>query len=112
MRRPLSTGAAGTANLGTGSGGHVVMFHRGGDEFEAFKTTFVFSEMVALLWDSGQVNSAIEVEAMWNEMVAQYPFSLLCGYPVRSVSGDHHQDSLPEVCRVHSSVAGARPGHA
>ena len=89
MRRPLSTGAAGTANLGTGSGGHVVMFHRGGDEFEAFKTTFVFSEMVA-----------------------QYPFSLLCGYPVRSVSGDHHQDSLAEVCRVHSSVAGARPGHA
>jgi len=88
------------------------MFHRGGDEFEAFKTTFVFSEMVALLWDSGQVNSAIEVEAMWNEMVAQYPFSLLCGYPVRSVSGDHHQDSLAEVCRVHSSVAGARPGHA
>ena len=89
MRRPLSTGAAGTANLGTGSGGHVVMFHRGGDEFEAFKTTCVFSEMVA-----------------------QYPFSLLCGYPVRSVSGDHHQDSLAEVCRVHSSVAGARPGHA
>lgn len=79
---------------------------------EAFKTTHVFGEMVALLWDYGEVNAAIEVEAMWNELVAQYPFSLLCAYPVQSVSGDHHQDSLAEVCRVHSSVAGAMPAHA
>ena len=34
-----------------------------------------------LLWDFGQVNAAIEVEAMWNEIGAQYPFSLLCAYP-------------------------------
>lgn len=62
-----------------------------------------FGEMVALLWDSGQVNAAIEVEAMWNEMAAQYPFSLLCAYPLQSVSGDQHRDSLAEVCRVHSN---------
>ena len=76
---------------------------------EAFQPVRVFAEMVALLWDSGQVNAAIEVEAMWNEMAAQYPFSLLCAYPVLSVSGEHHQDSLAEVCRVHSSVVGGVP---
>jgi len=79
---------------------------------EAFKTVCVLSEMVALLWDSGEVNAGIEVEAMWSELAAQYPFSMLCAYPVPSVSGDHHQDSLAEVCRVHTSAAGAIPADA
>jgi MEDS: MEthanogen/methylotroph, DcmR Sensory domain len=79
---------------------------------ESFKPVHVFGEMVALLWDFGQVNAAIEVEAMWNELAAQYPFALLCGYPVESVSGERHQDALTEVCRVHTSVVGAMPGQA
>jgi MEDS: MEthanogen/methylotroph, DcmR Sensory domain len=70
----------------------------------------VFGEMVALLWDSGQVNAAIEVEAMWNELAVQYPFSLLCSYPVGSVGGEEHQDALAEVCRIHAAVAGDPPG--
>jgi hypothetical protein len=77
---------------------------------EAFAPVHVFGEMVALLWDLGQVSAAIEVEAMWNELAAQYPFSLLCAYPAESVSGDHNRDALAEVCRVHLSV-GAMPGH-
>jgi hypothetical protein len=72
----------------------------------------VFGEMVALLWDAGLIDAAIEVEAMWNEMAAQYPFSLLCAYPVQSVDGDHHRDALTEVCRVHTSVVGGVPGSA
>lgn len=193
-RDTAETVAAGTENLGAGSGGHAVIFHRDGDEFagrvtayllealreggaaiviatpehrrairdrlaqagadvaaaeaagafvaldaletisrfmvagcpnaasfwqvisplirqatEAFKPVHVFGEMVALLWDSGRVNAAIEVEAMWNELAAQYRFSLLCGYPEQSVIGDQHQDSLAEVCRVHSLVAGDMP---
>jgi hypothetical protein len=72
----------------------------------------VFGEMVALLWDFGQVAAAIEVEAMWNELAAQYQFSLLCAYPADSVRGGQHQDALTEVCRVHASVAGDVPGPA
>ena len=79
---------------------------------EAFTPVRVFGEIVALLWDFGQVSAAIEVEAMWNEMAAQYPFSLLCAYPVQSVDGDHHRDALTEVCRVHTSVVGGVPGPA
>jgi len=76
----------------------------------AGKPVHMFGEMVALLWDFGQVNAAIEVEAMWNEIGAQYPFSLLCAYPANSMSGAAHQDSLAEVCRVHAAVVGAVPG--
>jgi hypothetical protein len=78
----------------------------------AFKPVHVFGEMVALLWDSGEVNAGIEVEAMWNELAAQYPFSMVCAFPVPSVSGDDHQDSLDELCRVHSAAAGSVPVHA
>jgi hypothetical protein len=79
---------------------------------EAGKPVHMFGEMVALLWDLGQVNAAIEVEAMWNEIGAQYPFSLLCGYPAGSVSGAAHRDALAEVCRVHAAVVGDVPGQA
>jgi hypothetical protein len=79
---------------------------------EARKQVRVFGEMVALLWDFGQVNAAIEVEAMWNELAAQYPLSLLCAYPAGSVSADHHQDALAELCRVHASVVGGMPAEA
>ena len=66
----------------------------------------VFGEMVALLWDTGLVNAAIEVEAMWNELGGQYPFSLLCAYPTQSHSCAHHLDALTEVCRAHAEVIG------
>lgn len=66
----------------------------------------VFGEMVAVLWDMGLVNAAIEVEAMWNELGGQYPFSLLCAYPAQSHSCAHHLDALTEVCRAHAEVIG------
>ena len=79
---------------------------------EAGTPVHVFGEMVALLWDFGQAGAAIEVEAMWNELAAQYSFSLLCAYPADSVRDGRHQDALAEVCRVHASVAGAVAGRA
>ena len=66
----------------------------------------VFGEMVALLWDTGMVNAAIEVEGMWNELCGQYPFSLLCAYPAQSHSCAHHLDALNEVCHAHAEVIG------
>jgi len=66
----------------------------------------VFGEMVALLWDAGLVNAAIEVEAMWNELAGQHPFSLLCAYPAQLVSCVHQLDAVTEVCRAHAEVIG------
>jgi hypothetical protein len=69
----------------------------------------IYGEMVALLWDDGLVNTAIEVEAMWNELGGQYPFSLLCAYPAQSVNGSHHHDALAEVCRAHAVAVDVPP---
>lgn len=68
-----------------------------------------FGEMVSLLWEAGLVNAAIEVEAMWNELASQYPFSLCCGYRARSVTGSRHRDALAQLCHLHAVAVGT-PG--
>ena len=69
----------------------------------------VFGEMVALLWDAGLTDAAIEVEAMWNELGAQYPFSLLCAYPALPAACADQLDALTEVCHAHTQVTGIPP---
>jgi hypothetical protein len=69
----------------------------------------VFGEMVALLWDAGLIDAAIEVEAMWNELGGQYPFSLLCAYPAQPAACAHQLDAQAEVCRAHTQVTGVPP---
>jgi hypothetical protein len=69
----------------------------------------VFGEMVALLWNAGQVGTAIEVESLWNELAGLVPFSLTCGYMAASAFGDEHADALEIMCGLHTGVAGHVP---
>jgi MEDS: MEthanogen/methylotroph, DcmR Sensory domain len=68
----------------------------------------VFGEMVALLWEAGLIDAAVELEALWNELGVQYPFSLLCAYPAQPACASQ-LDALTEVCRAHTQVTGAPP---
>src|SRR5580704_12088651 len=43
-----------------------------------------FGEMVALLWDDGNVTGAIELEYLWNQLAEARAFSLWCAYPLSS----------------------------
>jgi hypothetical protein len=65
-----------------------------------------FGEMVALLWDDGLVNDAVQLEAMWEELGGRYPFSLFCGYRADSATSD--MDAFAEVCRLHGEIVGCR----
>ncbi len=72
-----------------------------------------FGEMVALLWDDGLVNAAVQLEAMWEELCRRHPFSLFCGYRADSVTRDI--DAFAELCRLHGEIlhgeiAGSRSG--
>ncbi len=60
--------------------------------------------MVALLWDASRVETAIELEALWNELGNHDPFSLLCAYRTQSADGEQHQDAVVEVCRLHTET--------
>lgn len=67
-------------------------------------TVRAFGEMVALLWDDGNVAAALELEALWNELARTYPFALLCAYPTRALDSASLAD-INSVCGLHSDVA-------
>jgi MEDS: MEthanogen/methylotroph, DcmR Sensory domain len=66
----------------------------------------IYGEVVALLWAAGQVNAALELEGLWNELGEQIPFSLFCGYPRALVESSQHPGAVAEICRLHSAVVG------
>ncbi len=63
-----------------------------------------YGEMVALLWDAGNVIAAIELEERWNELGREFDFSLLCGYRSSTASEPQHAEALHQVCHLHTAV--------
>jgi anti-sigma regulatory factor (Ser/Thr protein kinase) len=73
---------------------------------ESGRPVRAFGEMVALLWEAGDVLAAIELEKAWNDLAKDLPFALLCAYPSQAMQGQEHADALHEVCHLHSAVVG------
>ena len=63
----------------------------------------VYGEMVQLLWECGDVNGAMALESMWNDLSRQLDFSLYCSY--RSMEGDDAREAVEAICALHSGVA-------
>ncbi|HTX12340.1 MAG TPA: MEDS domain-containing protein [Solirubrobacteraceae bacterium] len=63
-----------------------------------------YGEMVALLWDAGDVLGAIELEKLWNELARELEFSLWCAYHGHSLAVHEHADELHDVCHLHTCV--------
>ncbi|GAB3075118.1 hypothetical protein GCM10027053_46000 [Intrasporangium mesophilum] len=81
-----------------------------------------FGEMVALMWQLGAVDDAIELEMQWNRLMHDHDFSLLCAYPtgvfdhatlvdVRRVC-ELHTDVVPPATPADTSAAELAVGHA
>jgi hypothetical protein len=62
----------------------------------------VFGEMVALLWARDLTDAAVDLEALWDEMASQYPFSMLCAYPADVLGTSEHADDLIELIAAHA----------
>jgi anti-sigma regulatory factor (Ser/Thr protein kinase) len=63
-----------------------------------------YGEMVGILWDAGDVVTAIELEKLWNDLGRELDFTLICGYRSDAVAGEEHAEALAEICRLHSEV--------
>jgi anti-sigma regulatory factor (Ser/Thr protein kinase) len=68
-----------------------------------------YGEMVALVWDEGRVNAAIELESLWNDLSARVPFSLFCSYPSAAMMGSDQAELLNQVCCLHTAAFGVDP---
>jgi len=72
----------------------------------------VFGEMVALLWSDGREDAAVRLEALWNDLLARYRFSLYCAYPVTAMA-DGSAQSVDAVCKAHThAIPGRAIAHA
>ena len=67
-----------------------------------------FGEMVALLWDAGEVAAAIELESMWNDLARTHRFSLYSAYPMASLAACGDIMATTQVCDHHSQVLAPR----
>jgi hypothetical protein len=70
------------------------------------RRVYAFGEMVAVLWEEGNVTGALELEELWNGLLDEVEFSLFCAYP-NSIVADDQGTPLAEVCALHSDVVGA-----
>ena len=56
-----------------------------------------FGEMVAMLWERGEVAAALELESLWNSVIARHPVRLLCAYPGSLLADAELGDVAPDV---------------
>lgn len=63
----------------------------------------VFGEMVGLLWEAGDITSAIALEGLWNDLIDEVDFALLCAYSSSLIETGGLTEILG-VCDQHSSV--------
>ncbi len=63
----------------------------------------IFGEMCHLLWAQGNVEAAIQLEKLGNQLVQTYDLDILCGY---SLSSDQRMEShaFQRICAEHSAV--------
>ena len=64
----------------------------------------VFGECVHLLWEQGNVEAAIQVEKLGNQLLKTYDVDILCGYSLGSVQGGMDSQIFRRICAEHSAV--------
>jgi hypothetical protein len=63
-----------------------------------------YGEMVDLLWSSGNINGAIELEQLWNDIATKYSFNLLCAYSKGASLKNSHNEAFARICSHHGKV--------
>ncbi|HEX4684100.1 MAG TPA: MEDS domain-containing protein [Gemmatimonadaceae bacterium] len=61
-----------------------------------------YGEMVDLLAKDGNVEGAVLLEALWNELAEKYSYSLLCGYSLNNFLHETGAQGLRRICEHHS----------
>ncbi|HEU4612824.1 MAG TPA: MEDS domain-containing protein, partial [Kofleriaceae bacterium] len=67
-----------------------------------------YGEMVDVLWARGGRRAVLALEALWTELLATAPISLVCGY--RLSAFEHDAAGLELVCDQHVSIGLDEPG--
>lgn len=69
----------------------------------------VYGEMVDILAEQGRLDTAHELEVLWNHLAAEQSLTLLCGYASAHFGDPRDAEALHRICRAHSRVE-SHPG--
>ena len=64
----------------------------------------IYGELVEVLAEEGNYESAREVERQWNELRRHHQFTLLCGYSAAHFAGPGGAPALRSICAEHTKV--------
>ena len=64
----------------------------------------VYGDMVDALAAEGTFHAAYELEKFWNELVAQEPMTLLCGYSASTFYNPESKETFTSICLTHTDV--------
>ena len=64
----------------------------------------IYGEMVDVLASRGDFRIALQLEARWNELRAETPFTLFCGYSSENFGDPKVSDALQLTCQAHSHI--------
>jgi hypothetical protein len=62
----------------------------------------LFGEMVALLWERGNLEGAIALESLWNDLAEHHSFALFCAYAMSALETSGNLDAAMRMCDRHS----------
>jgi signal transduction histidine kinase len=63
-----------------------------------------FAELVDVLWRQNNLEGALRVEELWNELATVCSFTLLCAYSLSTFGQDTHDAPLRAICNQHTHV--------
>ena len=64
-------------------------------------TVRAYGEMVDCLWKTEQMDAAIRLEVLWNQLSSTHAFSLLCGY---CMGNFYKHGAYEHICEQHTHV--------
>ncbi|HEY7240554.1 MAG TPA: MEDS domain-containing protein [Burkholderiales bacterium] len=67
-----------------------------------------YGEMVDVLWQRGERDSAVQLEEFWNNLAQLQSFSLLCAYRMDNLDGEAYRGPLECICKSHTHLISAR----
>lgn len=70
----------------------------------AGRSARVCGEMVARLWEAGNVPGMLALEELWNEFLPTRPVALFCPYPMRAFGREESEAAFHKVCDAHNVV--------
>ena len=80
------------------------------DALAASRPVRLFGEMVAILWQRGEMQHAMDLERLWHELGHKHGFDVLCAYPTVATTLPGAASPINAMCALHDDTVSIDDG--